>query len=181
MAEPAFSTRLLKWFDQHGRKNLPWQQQSPYHVWISEIMLQQTQVVTVIPYYERFIDRFPNIDALAQASLDDVLHHWSGLGYYARGRNLHKSARIISTDYLGIFPSTFETLVSFPGISRPTGSWHSPRCRSSGSSCGSTIDRSRRRAGSRPGSGPRCHSPSSRARLVSAPATMPPAPGHRSG
>ncbi len=120
MAEPVFSTRLLKWFDQHGRKNLPWQQQSPYHVWVSEIMLQQTQVVTVIPYYERFIDRFSNIDALAQASLDDVLHHWSGLGYYARGRNLHKAARIISTDYGGIFPATFEILISLPGIGRST-------------------------------------------------------------
>src|SRR3954470_17539972 len=88
-----FSEALLQWYDRHGRKQLPWQHpRSAYRVWISEIMLQQTQVVTVIPYYERFMQRFPSIEALADAPLDAVLQHWSGLGYYARARNLHKAA-----------------------------------------------------------------------------------------
>ena len=86
-----FSARLLDWFDAHGRKDLPWQQDaSPYRVWISEIMLQQTQVQTVIPYYERFMQSFPGVDDLANANIDEVLNHWSGLGYYARARNLHR-------------------------------------------------------------------------------------------
>ena len=89
----SFSERLLAWYDHHGRKDLPWQQNpSAYHVWLSEVMLQQTQVATVIPYYQRFIERFPDINALADANIDDVLGLWSGLGYYARGRNLHKAA-----------------------------------------------------------------------------------------
>src|SRR5690606_25293847 len=87
-----FAARVLAWFDEHGRKDLPWQREpTPYRVWVSEIMLQQTQVATVIPYYLRFLQRFPDVVALADAPLDDVLHHWSGLGYYARARNLHKA------------------------------------------------------------------------------------------
>ena len=86
----SFATRVLGWFDLHGRHDLPWQQDaSPYRVWVSEIMLQQTQVATVIPYYQRFMERFPTLQALSEADLDEVLHLWSGLGYYARGRNLH--------------------------------------------------------------------------------------------
>src|SRR5918999_635363 len=85
-----FSGRVLAWYDRHGRQDLPWQQPAtPYRVWISEIILQQTQVNTVLPYYRRFIERFPDLSTLARASLDEVLHHWSGLGYYARARNLH--------------------------------------------------------------------------------------------
>lgn len=115
-----FATRLLSWFDEHGRKDLPWQVKDPYRVWVSEIMLQQTQVQTVIPYYERFIDRFPTIDALADAPLDDVLHHWSGLGYYARARNLHAAACRLREEFAGQFPATREEIESLPGIGRST-------------------------------------------------------------
>ena len=88
-----FSQKLLSWYSQHGRHDLPWQQnRTLYRVWVSEIMLQQTQVTTVIPYFERFMARFPDIHALADASQDEVLHLWTGLGYYARARNLHKAA-----------------------------------------------------------------------------------------
>lgn len=112
---------LLCWFDDHGRKNLPWQlDKTPYRVWVSEIMLQQTQVATVIPYYENFMERFPDIISLANASQDEVLSFWSGLGYYARGRNLHKTAQIIRDDYEGKFPSNFDVLISLPGIGRST-------------------------------------------------------------
>lgn len=90
------SERVLHWFDQHGRKDLPWQQDiNPYRVWVSEIMLQQTQVSTVIPYFEAFMQAFPTVAKLAQASEDEVLHRWTGLGYYSRARNLHKSAQLI--------------------------------------------------------------------------------------
>src|SRR6056297_2040759 len=90
------ASRLLDWYDQEGRHDLPWQQgRSAYAVWIAEIMLQQTQVATAIPYFERFMARFADIPSLAAASLDEVLHHWSGLGYYARARNLHKAAAIL--------------------------------------------------------------------------------------
>ena len=99
---PWLAAALLPWFDEHGRKTLPWQQDiNPYRVWISEIMLQQTQVTTVIGYYERFMDRFPTVAELAAAPLDEVLHHWTGLGYYARGRNLHKAAQIIVAEHGG--------------------------------------------------------------------------------
>src|SRR5690349_17432104 len=102
-----FSEAVLTWFDQHGRKNLPWQHLvTPYRVWISETMLQQTQVKTVIPYYERFIASFPDVAALAQAPLDEVLHHWTGLGYYARARNLHQAAQRIVNQHQGQFPET---------------------------------------------------------------------------
>ncbi len=118
---PPFHTRLLRWFDRHGRKHLPWQQQrSPYRVWVSEIMLQQTQVTTVIPYFERFMTRFPDVASLARAAEDEVLHHWTGLGYYARARNLHKAAEIIQRDLGGVFPTTVEGLSQLPGIGRST-------------------------------------------------------------
>ena len=88
-----FAKKLLDWFDLNGRKNLPWQSDiTPYRVWVSEIMLQQTQVATVIAYYERFMQHYPDVASLARASTDEVLHLWTGLGYYARGRNLHKAA-----------------------------------------------------------------------------------------
>lgn len=117
----AFAKRLLAWYDDHGRHNLPWQRDAtPYHVWLSEIMLQQTQVATVIPYYERFIASFPDINALAEADADEVLHHWSGLGYYARARNLHKAAKMVIADYRGEFPADIDALQSLPGVGRST-------------------------------------------------------------
>ena len=116
-----FAARLLAWFDEHGRKDLPWQlPQDPYRTWVSEIMLQQTQVKTVIPYFERFMRRFPDVSALADAAQDEVLQHWSGLGYYARARNLHKAARIVRDDHGGIFPDTLGALMALPGIGRST-------------------------------------------------------------
>lgn len=116
-----FSRRLLQWFDQYGRKDLPWQQnRSTYRVWLSEIMLQQTQVVTVIPYFERFIDHFPTVEKLASADEDEVLHLWSGLGYYARARNLHKTAQQVIADFAGKFPQDIEQMMSLPGIGRST-------------------------------------------------------------
>lgn len=121
MTSQKFSVRLLKWFDQHGRKNLPWQQQpSPYHVWLSEIMLQQTQVNTVIPYYQKFTERFSNITTLAHAPVDDVLALWTGLGYYARARNLHKAANIMVDSHQGQMPDTLDELIALPGIGRST-------------------------------------------------------------
>ncbi len=117
----AFAARLLGWFDQHGRHDLPWQQDpSPYRVWVSEIMLQQTQVTTVIPYYERFMARFPTVNELARAPLDDVLHLWSGLGYYARGRNLHRAAGEIVQRFGGELPESMHGMTSLPGIGRST-------------------------------------------------------------
>lgn len=116
-----FAHKLLAWFDKHGRKNLPWQQSiTPYRVWLSEIMLQQTQVETVIPYFNRFLERFPNLLDLAKAPQDDVLHLWTGLGYYARARNLHKCAQTIWENYNGEFPNTVEELASLPGIGPST-------------------------------------------------------------
>ena len=117
----SFAARLLAWFEAHGRKDLPWQRDpSPYRVWVSEIMLQQTQVATVIPFFQRFVARFPTVEALAAAPLDEVLHHWSGLGYYARARNLHKTARTIASDLSGVFPTDLETMQSLPGVGRST-------------------------------------------------------------
>lgn len=116
-----FSKILLQWFDQYGRKNLPWQQDiNPYRVWVSEIMLQQTQVATVIPYFERFMQSFPNVKALASASVDDVLAHWAGLGYYSRGRNLHRAAQMIESEFKGQFPETLESIQTLPGIGPST-------------------------------------------------------------
>ncbi len=116
-----FSEKVLSWFDQHGRKHLPWQQnRTPYRVWVSEIMLQQTQVTTVIPYFERFMERFPTVDKLATATQDEVLQLWTGLGYYARGRNLHKCAQTVIDQYQGDFPKTVEELENLSGIGRST-------------------------------------------------------------
>ena len=116
-----FAQRLLQWYDNHGRHDLPWQRDATaYHVWLSEIMLQQTQVATVIPYYERFTRRFGDIQALAEAPRDDVLHHWSGLGYYARARNLHATATLIVEEHGGEFPADLEALQALPGIGRST-------------------------------------------------------------
>ncbi|WP_218354343.1 A/G-specific adenine glycosylase [Alteromonas lipotrueiana] len=116
-----FSNQVLNWYDIYGRKHLPWQQQvTPYRVWVSEIMLQQTQVATVIPYYERFMTSFADVQTLAAAPVDDVLHHWTGLGYYARARNLHKAAKQIVEDHNGKFPQTLEQVIALPGIGRST-------------------------------------------------------------
>ena len=121
MNKDSFSSRLLTWFDKHGRKDLPWQQNpTPYRVWVSEIMLQQTQVATVIPYFERFMQRFPDVLDLANAQQDDVLHLWTGLGYYARGRNLHKAAQTIRDEFGGTFPTELEQVMALPGIGRST-------------------------------------------------------------
>lgn len=117
----SFSKAVLKWFDQYGRKNLPWQHNiTPYRVWVSEIMLQQTQVATVIPYFERFMDKFPTLQHLAEAPVGDVLHLWTGLGYYARARNLHKCAQTVYNDHHGQFPASVEALEQLPGIGRST-------------------------------------------------------------
>lgn len=116
-----FAAAVLGWFDEHGRKHLPWQKNTtPYRVWVSEIMLQQTQVSTVIPYYETFMQRFPDVQALAAAPVDDVLHLWTGLGYYARARNLHKAAQVLVTEHKGEFPATVEEVATLPGIGRST-------------------------------------------------------------
>lgn len=116
-----FPVRVLAWFDQWGRKDLPWQQNvTPYRVWVSEIMLQQTQVSTVIPYFLRFMDSFPTLADLAEAPLEDVLHHWTGLGYYARARNLHAAAQQAVRDHGGDLPDTVEMLEALPGIGRST-------------------------------------------------------------
>jgi A/G-specific adenine glycosylase len=116
-----FTGRLLEWFDVHGRKNLPWQRDpTPYRVWVSEVMLQQTQVATVIPYFERFLGRFPTVEALAAAAEDEVLHLWTGLGYYARARNLRACARELVARHGGEFPVDIDAVVALPGIGRST-------------------------------------------------------------
>ena len=121
MKPQEFQQAVLDWFEHQGRTDLPWQNPiTPYRVWISEIMLQQTQVSTVIPYFERFMESFPNVELLAKASVDDVLHHWTGLGYYARARNLHKTAQLIAFDRDQQFPDTVEELSALPGIGRST-------------------------------------------------------------
>lgn len=118
---PDFSQRLFDWYDQHGRHDLPWQEDiNPYRVWVSEIMLQQTQVNTVIPYYQRFMQQFPNVLSLANADIDSVLHLWTGLGYYARARNLHRAAQIIRDEHAGHFPDELEQVMALPGIGRST-------------------------------------------------------------
>ena len=116
-----FAERLLAWFDVHGRGGLPWQiDRTPYRVWVSEIMLQQTQAATVVPYFTRFMAAFPAVDDLAAAELDRVLGYWAGLGYYARARNLHAAAGKIVRDYGGEFPATVEGLMTLPGVGRST-------------------------------------------------------------
>ncbi|MGE0030557.1 MAG: A/G-specific adenine glycosylase [Steroidobacteraceae bacterium] len=121
IAPPQLARRLLPWFEIHGRRNLPWQQEpTPYRVWISEVMLQQTQVETVIPYFTRFIARFPDVATLAAASLDEVLAHWSGLGYYARARNLHRAAQQVVSCHGGRLPESLDEMMALPGIGRST-------------------------------------------------------------
>lgn len=121
MTNHSFSERLLAWYDQYGRKDLPWQQNATaYHIWLSEVMLQQTQVSTVIPYYQRFIERFPDINALANTKIDEVLSLWAGLGYYARGRNLHKAAVQMQQLHNAKVPQDFQALLDLPGIGRST-------------------------------------------------------------
>lgn len=120
-ADARFAPALLAWWERHGRHDLPWQRdRTPYRVWVSEIMLQQTQVATVIPYYERFMSSFPSVRALADAPADEVLHHWSGLGYYARARNLHRAAQVIRDEHGGEFPREIDAVVALPGIGRST-------------------------------------------------------------
>src|SRR3990167_2501773 len=121
IAARTFQKKLLTWFDAHGRKSLPWQiNKTPYRVWISEIMLQQTQVATVIPYFEKFMQRFPDIFALATAHEDEVLHLWAGLGYYSRARNLHRAAKYVVETYEGHFPDNLTDLMQLPGIGQST-------------------------------------------------------------
>src|SRR2546423_14680149 len=109
---------LIAWQRRHGRRALPWQgTRDPYRIWLSEVMLQQTQVAAVIPYYERFLRRFPSVEALASASEEEVLQLWSGLGYYARGRNLHRAARVIAHDG---FPRTAQEIAELPRVGRST-------------------------------------------------------------
>ncbi len=113
--------RVQRWQQQHGRHDLPWQgTRDPYRVWLSEVMLQQTQVTTVLPYYARFMQRFPDVQTLAQAPLDDVLALWSGLGYYSRARNLHRCAQVVVQDHAGRFPDQLAALEKLPGIGRST-------------------------------------------------------------
>ena len=125
MRMPDFPQRLIAWQKLHGRHDLPWQakfnpRRDPYVIWVSEIMLQQTQVTAVIGYYQRFMQRFPTIASLANAEQEEVMQHWSGLGYYSRARNLHSAARIIMDEHAGVFPRDFEQILSLPGIGRST-------------------------------------------------------------
>jgi A/G-specific adenine glycosylase len=119
--EKLFHQKVIDWYQLHGRKNLPWQKNKTfYSVWVSEIMLQQTQVNTVIPYYEKFMARFPTLQSLAESTLDEVLSHWSGLGYYARARNLYKAAQEIEEKNQGKYPDSLEKVMELPGIGRST-------------------------------------------------------------
>ena len=121
MSPEQFGAAVLDWYDRHGRKDLPWQQGiTPYRVWVSEIMLQQTQVGTVLGYFDRFMAALPSVQALASASEDEVLHLWTGLGYYSRARNLHKTAKIVVEQHGGEFPPDVERLTELPGIGRST-------------------------------------------------------------
>jgi A/G-specific adenine glycosylase len=121
LTRPAIAGAVIRWQKAHGRHGLPWQgTRDPYRVWLSEVMLQQTQVGTVLPYYARFLERFPSVSALAAAPLDDVLALWSGLGYYSRARNLHRCAQVVVAEQGGHFPQSAATLATLPGIGRST-------------------------------------------------------------
>lgn len=120
LSPKVFQKSLIDWHLQNGRRNLPWQTGNPYHVWLSEIMLQQTQVKTVIPYFLKFISRFPTIQDLAAAQIDDVLALWAGLGYYRRAHHLHQAAIMIASEEGGRFPETFKKTILLPGIGRST-------------------------------------------------------------
>ncbi|ABJ90815.1 A/G-specific adenine glycosylase [Buchnera aphidicola] len=115
-----FSQKILNWYHFNGRKNLPWQKKNIYYIWISEIMLQQTRVQTVIPYFQKFKKKFPTIKKLADSNINKVLYLWSGLGYYQRAHNLHKTAKIIKKKYYGIFPTNINEIIKLPGIGRST-------------------------------------------------------------
>tara|TARA_B100000035_G_C21005222_1_gene556946 strand:+ start:483 stop:1535 length:1053 start_codon:yes stop_codon:yes gene_type:complete len=118
----SFSQNILNWYRTNGRKSLPWKVKDPYKIWISEIMLQQTQVSTVIPYYLRFIQTYPNLKSLSKASLDDLVLLWSGLGYYRRVKNIHLASKIISKKYKNKFPENYDDILLLPGIGRTTAS-----------------------------------------------------------
>ncbi len=121
MLAHSFAERLIAWQKTHGRHDLPWQNtQDPYAIWVSEIMLQQTQVTAVVGYYQKFMQRFPTISSLASAEQDEVMQYWSGLGYYTRARNLHAAARVIVNQYAGCFPTDIEAIMQLPGIGRST-------------------------------------------------------------
>lgn len=121
MTLACLSDRVLDWFDRFGRRHLPWQHPAtPYRVWVSEIMLQQTQVATAIPYFKRFVARFPDVAALAAADIDEVLQHWAGLGYYARARNLYRAALVMRDRYGGEFPQDIDAVRGLPGVGRST-------------------------------------------------------------
>jgi A/G-specific adenine glycosylase len=120
MSEPLFAKRIVAWQRHHGRNHLPWEGQSDYCVWLSEVMLQQTQVVTVLPYYAAFTNRFPTVFALAKAPIDDVLAMWAGLGYYSRARHLHRCAQVVVEQHNGQFPSDLKALEALPGIGPST-------------------------------------------------------------
>ena len=111
----SFRKKLLKWYDHYGRDSLPWKVKDIYKIWISEIMLQQTQVKTVIPYYKRFIAKFPNLKRLSAASLDEIMELWGGLGFYRRAENIHKSLRKIENNFNGVFPETYNDILTLPG------------------------------------------------------------------
>lgn len=118
---PTFAARVIAWQRRHGRNDLPWQgTRDPYRIWVSEIMLQQTQVATVIPYFDRFVARFPDVSSLAAAPVDEVMRLWSGLGYYARARNLHRAACAIAQRHAGRFPLSIDEIVELPGVGRST-------------------------------------------------------------
>jgi len=116
----SFAHAVIGWYQRYGRRDLPWQGQDAYRVWLSEIMLQQTQVATVIPYFQAFVERFPNVRSLADAGIDEVLRYWQGLGYYARARNLHKAAQMIRDRHRDRFPETFDAVMELPGVGRST-------------------------------------------------------------
>jgi len=121
LQDPSFSADVVRWQKQHGRHALPWQNtRDAYRIWLSEIMLQQTQVAAVIPYYQRFLERFPDVKSLAEAPAEDVMAHWSGLGYYSRARNLHRCAQRVVAEYGGVFPADPALLADLPGIGRST-------------------------------------------------------------
>src|ERR1035437_6302090 len=118
----SFAAEVVRWQQNHGRHDLPWQNtRDPYRIWLSEIMLQQTQVATAVAYYRRFLERFPDIRSLAASPLDDVLAVWSGLGYYSRARNLHRTAQRIVAEHGGEFPSDYDAVLGFPGIGGSAG------------------------------------------------------------
>ncbi len=121
MSKATFAARVIAWQRIHGRHDLPWQRsRDPYRIWLSEVMLQQTQVVAVMPYYERFLAAFPDVASLARAPIDAVLARWSGLGYYRRAHHLDAAAKVVVTDHGGAFPRTAAALATLPGVGRST-------------------------------------------------------------